>query len=188
MRKQIELGPDIGKYSVILADPPWDYGKMKERKTAHRGGNPQSHYGTMSLSDICLLNVREIAANDSCLFLWVTNPKITQGLEVMSAWGFKYQTIITWVKIDKSGTAINNGMGFYFRGATEHMLFGTKGKFSIPTNLRQPNVIHAQRSKHSSKPIEAYELIERVTDANARKIELFARNERIGWDCWGNQV
>lgn len=175
----------MAKYDIIYADPPWDYGKMKERKKAHRGGNPQSHYGTMSIHDICALPINDISNVNSCCFLWVTNPKIQLGFDVLKAWGFKYQTIISWIKIDKSSKPINNGMGFYFRGATEHILFGTKGKFNIPACKRIPYVIHAQRSAHSCKPIEAYELIERCTEGI--RLELFARNNRNGWDAFGNE-
>jgi len=174
------------KYSVVYADPAWDYGKMKERKKAHRGGNPQSHYPTMSVDEICNMPIKNITEDSASLFLWVTNPKIKLGFQVMDAWGFKYQTMITWVKIAKSKEVINNGMGFYFRGATEHILFGTKGKVSIPTHLRLPNVIMAERSVHSKKPIEAYRLIECVTEGE--KIELFARMKRRGWDSWGNEI
>ena len=179
-------GGELGRYSVVYADPAWDYGKMKERKKAHRGGNPQSHYKTMSVEEICKMPVADLADENSCLFLWVTNPKMQLGFDVMKAWGFKYQTIITWVKIDNSNKVIKNGIGFYFRGATEHILFGTKGSFKIPTDKRIPNVIMAKRNAHSSKPVEAYNLIENVTDG--KRIELFARNKRDGWDCWGNQI
>lgn len=174
------------KYDVIYADPPWDYGKMKERKKEHRGGNPQSHYQTMSIDDICKLPIIELSKDDSCLFLWITNPKLRFGFDVMESWGFKYQTMLTWVKIDSSGKPINNGMGFYFRGATEHILFGTKGKFKIDIKNRIPNIIMAKRDAHSRKPILAYEMIERVTTGD--RLELFARNKRLGWNTWGNEI
>lgn len=174
------------KYQIIYADPPLDYGLMKSRKQRHRGGNPQSHYKTMSTSEIINLPIKQICEDTSCLFLWTTNPKIRDGLWVMSEWGFKYQTIITWVKITRNGEISRNGLGFYFRGATEHLLFGTRGNFRIPTSRRLPNVILAERGKHSSKPRETYKLIEYVTDG--KRIELFARQKVDGWDCWGNEV
>jgi len=179
-------GGELGRYSVIYADPAWDYGKMKPRKHLHKGGNPQSHYDTMSIDKICQMPIGQIADDCSCLFMWVTNPKLRLGFDVMDAWGFKYQTTLTWVKIDSKGKPINQGMGFYFRGATEHILFGTKGGYKIDAAKRLPNVIHAKRRGHSRKPIEAYQLIEKVTTGN--RIELFARDKREGWDSWGNQI
>lgn len=174
------------KYRVIYADPPWDYGLMKPRKQKHRGGNPQSHYRTMSLSEVMNLPIGQICEDTSCLFLWVTNPKIQDGLRVMAEWGFRYQTIITWIKITRNGEISRNGLGFYFRGATEHLLFGTRGNFKIPTSKRLPNVILAERGKHSSKPHKTYELIEGITEG--KRIELFARQKVEGWDSVGFDI
>lgn len=42
-------------------------------------------------------------------------------------------------------------------------------------------------TKHSKKPEIAYEIIERLCP-NLRKLEMYARNTRPGWDCFGNEV
>lgn len=42
-------------------------------------------------------------------------------------------------------------------------------------------------TKHSKKPEIAYKIIEDLYP-DTEKVELFARNEREGWDCWGNEV
>jgi len=177
----------VKRYSVIYADPPWDYGKMKKRRKAARGGNPQAHYGTMTVEKICRLPVSEIADDNSALFLWVTNPKIVYGFEVMSAWGFSYKTTLTWVKVDKQGNVINNGMGFYFRGATEHILFGTRGRFTVDTVSRIPNVFMHQRGGHSKKPDDIRGKIVDVC-GDVPRIELFARQKSVGWDVWGDEI
>jgi len=144
------------------------------------------HYATMALEEIKELSINNITEDNAHLYLWVTNPKIQLGFEVMKAWGFQYQTIITWVKIRKDGKVDRGGLGFYFRGATEHILFGTKGKLSIPSDKRIPNVIHCMRNGHSVKPIKMYAIIESVSFPPY--IELFARQRREGWDCWGNEL
>lgn len=54
-----------------------------------------------------------------------------------------------------------------------------KGKYTT--------VLREKATKHSKKPICAYEMIENMFP-NCRKLEMFARNERDGWDCWGNDV
>lgn len=174
------------KYQIIYADPPWDYGKMKPRKQLHRGGNPMSHYKVMAIEEICALPIEELSQTNSALFLWVTNPKLQFGFTVMKEWGFKYQTTITWVKTTQIGSISNNGLGFYFRGATEHILMGTKGRFSIPTNKRLPNVFMSPRSEHSQKPHYVYDMLESISDGPY--IELFARNKHDKWDSWGNEV
>ena len=165
------------KYQVIYADPPWSY---KNKKT---GGSMVSgsmaKYSTMSLQDICNLSIQDIADKNSVLFLWVTVPLIEEGFEVLNAWGFKYKTMITWRKI------MSLGMGYWYRGQTEHLLLGVKGKVKA-FRIQKPNFIQCKVGKHSQKPQEFRELIE-MTGLNP-KIELFAREKTEGWDVWGNEV
>ena len=59
------------KYRVIYADPPWQY-RVYSQKGA--GRSAESHYPTMSISDIRSLPVAELADKDCALFLWVTMP------------------------------------------------------------------------------------------------------------------
>lgn len=161
-----------GQFRTIVADPPWDYGNKATR------GSTRKHYATMSIEDICALDVGSQAAADSHLYLWVTNGFIREGFDVLEAWGFTYKTCITWAK-----TQI--GLGNYFRGATEHVLFGVKG--GLRTNDRNiRNWFEAPRGKHSAKPDCFFDLVERASDGPY--LELFSRRGRIGWEAWGNEA
>lgn len=53
------------------------------------------HYSLMKDIDIINLSVKDISAEDSHLYLWVTNNFLPIGLKVMKSWGFKYKTAIT---------------------------------------------------------------------------------------------
>ena len=53
------------KYSVILADPPWQY-KVYSKKGL--GRSAESHYPTMNIEDIKALPVADIAEKDCALF------------------------------------------------------------------------------------------------------------------------
>lgn len=169
------------KYQIIYADPPWSEsggGKIK------RGAD--KHYPLMKTKDIIQLPVPSITDKNAHLYLWVTNNFLQAGLDVMKAWGFDYKTTITWVK-DRFG------LGQYFRGQTEHCLFGVKGMIPYKTinGKRQQGttVIYAKRQLHSQKPEEMRQLIEKVSNRDGfNKIELFARTSPVGWDVWGNQV
>lgn len=87
------------KYSVILADPPWQY-KVYSKKGL--GRSAESHYPTMNIEDIKALPVADIAEKDCALFLWVTFPCLLEGFEVIRAWGFTYKTVaFVWVKQNK---------------------------------------------------------------------------------------
>lgn len=161
-------------YSVILADPPWhfDVDNIPSNKLI------KNHYPTMPTPDICKLEVP--AHDDAVLFLWVLNALLLDGLKVMESWGFKYITNFVWAK-DKWG------MGRWNRGQHELLLLGTRGSMPAPdpSNLSS-SLIQAPRREHSRKPDEVYGVIEKMYPT-AAKIELFARQARIGWDAWGKE-
>jgi N6-adenosine-specific RNA methylase IME4 len=166
------------KYNTIYADPPWlevGGGKIK------RGAD--AHYPLMKTKDIMALPIQQFC-NDNChLYLWTTNNFLPDALQVMAAWGFDYKTMITWGKNQI-------GLGQYFRGLTEHCLFGVKGclPYKIIDGKRQQGrtLIVADKTIHSAKPIEMRQMIEKVS--YAPYLELFARNPYEGWDVWGNEV
>lgn len=166
------------KYKTIYADPPWwERGCGRIKRGADR------HYTLMKTRDIMALPIQTIAGPNCHLYLWVTNNFLKDGLEVMEAWGFKYKTMITWVK-DRMG------LGQYFRGITEHCLFGVKGKVPFKTvhDSRQQGVtvIDSPRLPHSEKPPEMRGMIEKVSYPPF--IELFARQSAPNWDSWGNEI
>lgn len=96
----------------------------------------------------------------------------------MESLGFRYVTMITWHK-DKIG------LGQYFRGNSEHILFGVRGR--LPAQVKtQATCFNAVRTRHSQKPDKALEIIEAVSPGPY--LEMFARTKRPGWDSWGNEV
>lgn len=156
-------------------------------------GIAERHYPTMTNQQIADLPVADLAADDAHLFMWVTNPYLYGGrfsdltpAHIMDAWGFTYKTTLTWVKTTKSGEPTRGGLGWFFRGATEHVIYGTRGKAKIAPSLRERNVIMAPSTRHSAKPQELLEMVERVTEGP--KLELFARTARNGWASWGNEI
>ena len=54
------------KYKCILADPPWSYNNKKTGRDMKHGA--ESKYPTMSLEDICNIDVQKISKKDCCLF------------------------------------------------------------------------------------------------------------------------
>lgn len=186
-----------GRYACIVADPPWMYQKQPGSKGQGEGapGIAEREYPTMTNEEIAALPVADLAAPDAHLFMWVTNPGLYGGrfsdltpAQIAEAWGFRYVTLLTWVKSTprQEGRPTAGGMGWYFRGCTEHVLYAVRGKASIPAERREPNVLLAPRLGHSEKPEAFMDLVERVVDGPY--LELFARTERPGWDSWGNEV
>ena len=166
------------KYKTIYADPPWkETGGGKIRRGA------DAHYPLMSTKEIMALPVADLADENCHLYLWTTNNFLPDALKVMEAWGFHYKTMITWMK-DRMG------LGQYYRGITEHCLFGVKGVLPYKTvdGKRQQGKTGfiEERREHSRKPVQMREMIEKVS--YAPRIELFAREHFDGWDAWGNEV
>lgn len=124
------------KYHTIYADPPWmERGGGKIKRGADR------HYPLMSTKDIMALDVPSIAADDCHLYLWVTNNFLPDGLKVMEAWGFRYVTMITWLK-DRAG------LGQYFRASPRATSLGSRG--TRPTKSAQMG--SAVRGSQDSPP------------------------------------
>lgn len=173
----------IFAYDVILADPPWLFEVRSEKG---EGKSPQRHYKCLPTPEICALPVGHAAAGDCWLWLWATWPMLRDAHEVMDAWGFRYVTGGPWIKRGKSGK-LAFGPGYILRECGEVFLLGKNGSPKTFTK-DQRNIIEAPRRQHSRKPDEAYRICERLFDPKARRLDLFSRQERRGWDACGDQV
>lgn len=175
--KRQQLLLPAGVYDVIYADPPWQYSNTLWP------GAAEDHYPTLSIEELC--NIKIPAADDAVLFLWVTNPFLRDAFQVVDAWGFEYKTNIVWVK-----TALERpGTGFWLRGRHELLFICGRGSF-VPNQVGQEpigSVISADVGEHSKKPEIVYGIIERMYP-EGKYLELFARNERINWTGWGNEL
>lgn len=165
------------KFSTIVIDPPWDWG---DEGDIDQMGRAKPEYGTMSIDQLLNLHVGSFADIDCHLYLWITNRSLPKGFRLLEMWGFRYVTCITWVKP-------YFGMGNYFRGQTEHLLFGVKGS-QLLKRKDAPTYFEAPRGPkgHSSKPLEAYPFIESCSPGPY--LELFARSERPDWTSWGAEI
>ncbi|MGI3901264.1 MAG: MT-A70 family methyltransferase [Janthinobacterium lividum] len=164
-------------YAVVYADPPWRFEVQSRETGMDRAAD--NHYPTMPTEEICALQVP--AAPDAALFLWATAPMLEHGLAVLRAWGFAYRSNLVWNK-----TRV--GTGYWARNKHEHLLIGTRGTVPAPAPGTQPeSVVDAAVGRHSAKPADFAEIIERIFPS-APKVELFARTPRRGWDAWGNEA
>lgn len=172
-----------GKYSLLVADPAWRYKAGRKTHTS-----AEQHYETMELDEICGMPVSLLAEDRSLLFLWATAPLFPEATKVMAAWGFTYVTVaFTWVKVAKSGSPLM-GVGYYTRSNAEFVLLGKKGSIK-PTRRDIHSIVMCERQKHSAKPEVVQSRIERMYEGqNLKKLELFARRHRDGWDCSGIEL
>lgn len=175
------------RYDVVLADPPWRY-NARRSASSRFGLGVHGHYPTMSTVDICALPVADLAAPRSLLFLWVTWPRLEDGMAVMRAWGFRYVTVgFLWVKTNPKSGGVYFGTGYYAKANTEPCLLGTRGGAWKPATDSVSSVVMAPRRAHSQKPDDVRRRIVRMYP-DVRRVELFARDRADGWDSWGNEV
>lgn len=131
------------------------------------------------------LDIWELIEKNNCIpgqFI----PFCTQQLkQKMKELGYELHARMIWDK--------ENGIApaFTVRYSHEYLLwFYKKGSILMPCKEmrgKYTTVLRESATKHSKKPTCAYEMIENMFP-EATKLEMFARNIRNGWDCWGNEV
>lgn len=174
------------RYGAIYADPPWSFRNWSAKGT---GRNAVSHYDCMDFDALASLPVQTCAADNSVLFLWATDPLLPKAMELIDAWGFEFKTVaFYWVKLNaaaKSDSSYFTGLGYWTRANPEQCLLATRGKPSRRAKDVRKLIVDRRR-EHSRKPDQVRDRIERLVEGPY--IELFARQSKAGWDCWGNQT
>jgi N6-adenosine-specific RNA methylase IME4 len=195
------MGPVTKLYQTVYADPPWQY-----RDTTCRGAS-KKHYSVMTVDEVASLPVMQRAAPNAHLWLWITKDMFLDGahLKVIPAWGFRHITFITWVKAkeferkitcpecktklvvkDPKGKTVQMGLGRYFRGTKEVLIFAVRGRAPIPPEDRMLDLFfHPKTLEHSRKPYDVYDKIESVS--KGPYLEMFSEVHRHGWDAWGQE-
>lgn len=108
------------RYRTIVADPPWDYAG----KTPPWRSTSEQTYALMTVEAITALPVSDLATDDAHLYLWAVLPMMREAFDVVSAWGFAPETVLTWCKPGP-------GLGGGFRGNTEHLIVARRGWSSV---------------------------------------------------------
>ncbi|ESK97456.1 n6-adenosine-methyltransferase 70 kda subunit [Moniliophthora roreri MCA 2997] len=177
----------LGKFHVIMADPPWDI-------------HMSLPYGTMTDDEMRAMPIPTLQ-DEGLLFLWVTGRAMEVGRECLRVWGYTRVDEVVWVKTNQLQRVIRTGRtGHWLNHTKEHMLVGVKTSpssspsptFSFPKWVNRgldTDVIVSEVRETSRKPDEVYGLIERMCPGG-RKIEIFGRkhNTRPGWLTLGNQL
>lgn len=173
--KEIEQNnfiPPSLKYDVIVIDPPWPYGTEYDPN----GRRAASPYPEMSLEEIKA--IVPPASDDCVLWLWTTHKFMRYSFDILDAWGFRDVAIVTWVK-DRMG------LGTYLRSKSEFCIMAIKGRPTI--NLtNQTTIVNGSLKEHSRKPDEFYQMVDSL--CVGYKLDYFSREERSGWDQYGNDT
>ncbi|KAJ1955437.1 methyltransferase [Dispira parvispora] len=167
----------LGKFSIIMADPPWDI-------------HMSLPYGTLSDDEIKSMKIGELQ-DDGLIFLWVTGRAMELGRECLSLWGYERVNEIVWIKINQLQRLIRTGRtGHWLNHSKEHCLVGVKGNPHPWLHCGLDcDVIVSEVRETSRKPDQVYGMIDRLSPGT-RKLEVFGRNHntRPGWMTLGNQL
>lgn len=199
----------MNKYSIVYADPPWQYPVRNNPRTKF-GLGASGQYPMMGTEEICALPVPSLCTESCALFLWSTWPRLPAAMLVIEEWGFTFKTIgFLWVKLN-SGRAADKrfylaqelvakgllsfldwlavfGVGFYAKSNTEPCLLATKGPTMRPICNTVSSVVFAPRGRHSAKPPQ---IRGKIVDlfGELPRVELFAREASDGWAALGLEI
>lgn len=180
--------PENG-YGLILADPPW---KFMTRSAKGEGKSASQHYRVMTRRELYALPVWRLAAPNCALCLWFTSTSLPLAFDLMKHWGFDYKSLGFWAKRSSTWTPGEPnpkwafGTGYWHGDAAEGFLWGARGAPRIHRGSER-NLIEAAVRLHSEKPEEIYDKCERMFP-QVRKLDLFSRKTRPGWDAWGDEA
>ena len=172
------------KYDVLYADPPWNQSKGGKKNVRENSSGAKLDYPTLPLCDIqsILHNACKHTNENSILFLWTIDKYLFEAQRMAELEGYKLHARMIWNKVTGIPAA------FTVRFGHEYLLYMYKDKL-LPVAKEERGKIHTvfseQVTKHSKKPVIAYEIVERLYPTE-KKLELFAREKRNGWSCWGN--
>jgi N6-adenosine-specific RNA methylase IME4 len=158
------------KYRAVIIDPPWPI-------------DVKMPYQTMSLMEIAQLPVRKLLEKDARVYVWVTNSMMPEVFGLLNIWRLRYDGMITWCK--------NYGLGRPPYTATEHCIMCSVGQPPRPHMLEgNERILNWFKTdfklRHSQKPDSLHKIVEELNEGPY--LEMFARQSRPGWDCWGNEV
>ena len=153
------------------------------RKVAPNQGR-ELDYPTLPLSEIANIHqsVKLLCNDKHNFFVWTIDKFLHKTEQIMADLGYQLHARFVWDK--ENGVA----PAFTVRFAHEYLLwFYVKGNMIKPEcRGKYTTVIREKSTYHSKKPEAAYLMLEDMFP-ESKKLELFARNLREGWDCWGNE-
>lgn len=174
------------KFDLIVADPPWKQSKGGKKSVRKNSSGEPLDYPVCTIEEIKehLTKANEHTEDNAVLFLWTIDKYLFEAEQIARDLGYKLHARMVWNKVTGIPAA------FTIRFGHEYLLYMYKGKL-LPVSKEERGKIHSvfteQVKRHSQKPEVSFEIINRLYP-DAKKIELYARKERDGFDCWGNEV
>ena len=180
-REQLKANPKPlpnQKYKTIVLDPPWKLAMAKEPDNLRQ----TLQYPHMEIDEIKALPVPNLLEEDARIFLWAINRFLPDAYDLIKHWGLDYRFTMVWKKT--TGMKPVN----YPQMNAEYIIVATRGNtrnigFYDETNFYA--CFEAPSKGHSVKPVEFYELLERISPGP--RLDMFARSPHEGFDGWGTE-
>lgn len=169
-------------YDAAVVDPPWLFDLRSEKGEEK---SPQAQYDCMSDADILAMRVGDLIAADGWVFLWTMTPKLPLAFMCLERWGLTYKSRMSWLKTTKNDK-LRWGPGYIVRSLHEDVLIARAGKPRY--NHAMPSVFRGLAREHSRKPDVFYQMVDAFLPEHARRVDLFGRQSRPGWDVWGKEA
>lgn len=176
-------------HKVLCVDPAW----LFKDKLPGKNRGAARNYKLMSWRDIARMPLPELA-DDCVLFMWRVAALQADALKVIDVWGFEPpQREVIWLKKTVNGNRWF-GMGRVVRAEHEVCLIATRGRPKVKNHSVRSTFVtevdfeglSATVGRHSEKPEEFYAIVETLYDGPY--VELFARRQRPGWTCLGDEM
>lgn len=180
---KVDIYNTNNQYDLILADPPWKQAKGGKKSVRPISSGTELDYSVCSLDEIKehLQQATSLCSENSILFLWTIDKYLFEAQRIAKELGYKLHARMIWNKVTGIPAA------FTVRYGHEYLLYMYKGKLK-PVALEERGKIHTvfteKVQKHSQKPEISYEIINRLYP-DLKKLEMYARNKRDGYDRWG---
>jgi N6-adenosine-specific RNA methylase IME4 len=179
------LDPKDVTYEILVIDPPWPKQKGGRRNVRPKQGKELA-YRTLPIAEIFTLLDKQIfsrASSTHTVFMWCVE-EFLAGMEVeMHQRDYRRHTRLVWDKLNGIAPA------FSIRFCHEFCVWFYKPKFTQVARDgrgRYSTVIQERARQHSRKPDKLYEMVN-ILFPTQRKLDVFSRERRDGWDQFGDQ-
>ena len=182
----VDIFNSTKRYDLIVADPPWQQARGGKKAVRENSSGKALDYPVCSLEEIWghLKAADTLMEKNAVMFLWTIDKYLFDAEMLAKSFGYKLHARMIWNKVTGIPAA------FTIRFGHEYLLYLYRGRLT-PVAIAERGKIHSvfteQVKRHSQKPEIAFEIIDRLYPS-LRKLELYARNKRAGYDCWGNEV
>jgi len=173
-------------YQVLMIDPPW-----LKKKGGLRSSRPNQsrslNYQTMPTNEIFSLLDKEVFVLADCIhtvFMWTIDQYLIDCETEMLNRGYKRHCRFIWDKTNGVAPA------FTVRYTHEYLIWYYKPsmiKICHHQRGKQTTVFTEKAREHSRKPDMAYSIIEKMYPTE-KKIDVFSRERRLGWEQFGDQL